>query len=139
MNQGDWGNISLSVNGRKVTTTLNEISHFSDSLPPEAARLLMNQLSLIPENKPVTPPIEDLKINIKATMSPEAGNDPVKKEIEAFLKAKKEEAMVKAVPDYVQRALEQRDALNKIRNEKIKEFTIYESGVALGIVVGSST
>jgi hypothetical protein len=131
--------MSMLVNGKKVTAALSDINIFSDSLPPEAARLLMNQLNMnAAENQPPAPSVEDVKIKIQQTMSPEADNDIVKREIEAYLKAQKEESLVKTVPQHVQRALEQREALEQSRNEKLKEFTIYESGVALGIVVGTT-
>jgi hypothetical protein len=142
MNPSNLENISLSVNGRKVTTGLTDLNLFSDSLPPEAARLLISQLSLsLPENQAKAAPVEEVKVNIKETMSPEADNDIVKKEIEAYLKAKKEESsLVRSMPEHIQRAFDQKEALEQLRNEKelAKAFTIYESGVALGIVVGNS-
>jgi hypothetical protein len=133
--------VEISVNGKKVESSLNDINVFSDSLPPEVARLLMSQLELgqLPKSMPPAAPVADVKVNIRETISPEVGNDVVKNEIEAYLNAKKAESLVKTIPDHVQRALEQSEALGKIRNEKAHEFTIYESGVALGIVVGTTT
>jgi len=142
LNSCNLENISLSVNGKKVTDTFNGINVFSDSLPPEVARLLMSQLNINPDQPDLQPvPLEDVKVRIAETMSPEAGNDPVKREIEAYLKAKKEDSLVRVIPQHVQRALDQREALEQLRNEKekLKEFTIYESGVALGIITGQSS
>jgi DNA-binding response OmpR family regulator len=48
--------------------------------------------------------------------------------------------LVRAKPAYLQKAVVLGDALEKIRNEgdPVKKMTIYESGVALGIVIGRS-
>ncbi len=49
-------------------------------------------------------------------------------------------AVVRARPKYLERALDQQNALATINREtdEIKRLTIYESGVALGIVIGKS-
>lgn len=139
MNQGNAYDISLSVNGRKITDTLYDINIFSDTLPPEVAALLKSQLNLLPDNEQKPDSVDEVKINIKETMPPVGNNDPVKREIEAYIRAEKALSLEKSIPQHVQRALEQREAIEKSRNEKIEEFTIYESGVALGIVVGNTT
>lgn len=48
---------------------------------------------------------------------------------------------IKAKSRYLEKALEQREAIEKYMKEKdpLKKLTIYESGVALGIVIGRST
>ncbi len=125
-NSGILEEYSVSINGKKT----NDFSMLSDSLPPEVAILLQSQLNVIKNDN-------DVRVKIAETISPEK-NDPVQKEIEAYLNAKKHESMVRSIPEYVQRAIEQREALEKIKNyEKI--FTIFESGVALGVVTGQST
>jgi CheY-like chemotaxis protein len=48
--------------------------------------------------------------------------------------------MIRAKPRYLEKALEQSQALEKFKNESkpLKKLTIYESGVALGIIIGRS-
>lgn len=52
-----------------------------------------------------------------------------------------QKAMVRAVPTYIEKALEEKKALDTIVNEgdPIKKLTIYENGVAMEIILGKST
>jgi DNA-binding response OmpR family regulator len=49
-------------------------------------------------------------------------------------------SLIRARPKYLEHALEQREALVKLKKETdpVKKLTIYESGVVLGIVIGRS-
>lgn len=52
-----------------------------------------------------------------------------------------QKALVRAVPTYIEKALEEKKALDTISNEvdPIKRLTIYENGVAMEIILGKST
>jgi hypothetical protein len=123
--------IILSVNGKKMEVSSNDqtIDKISSHLPPDVAALLSNIQNAGAVNIAKTAD----QINISKT-SPSLN---LKDLINGILN--KNQAMVRSVPEVVQRAQEQQKALEEIRTNPEKRLTIYECGVALGIILNTST
>jgi hypothetical protein len=121
-NSVDLDNIFFSLNGQKVTS-MSEIDRLYDRLPDDVASLLLCQLyHNLPDVPAKVTPLEDVKVKISETIPPGKKDDPVKTAISSY---------VKFSIDMIEES---------IKTEKeISEFTINESGEALGIVVGQST
>ena len=114
----------FSVNGKTPENLNSEaITHLTSYLSAEAA---------------------DILLNIQKTTSSNSGNfekefifnESVNIENQNF----NQQLLIRQVPEVLQKALEQQKILEQIRQENnfIKKLTIYEAGIALGIVVGNS-
>jgi hypothetical protein len=136
VNPFEFENIFFALNGKKITDT-NDINKLYERLPSEVAILLMSSLyNNLPDFPKKVTPFEEGKVKISDTLPPRYENAEVKRAIEEYRKLEQEDTM----HNVRQHSL---NSAEKPRNRKIEKeinvLTIYESGVALGIVVGQST
>ncbi len=119
--------IVIAINGRKITDASDMMGHFASQLPPEAASLLASMNSSVQAQLPA-----DLRAKISET-SPDLRNILNQSDLQP-------QAVVRSRPEFLQQAIEQQKAVENIKSETDfnKKFTIFEPGVALGIVVGKT-
>jgi hypothetical protein len=157
----DIQGLTVSVDGKKVSVSSgdNAISHLASNLPPEAAQLLASiQGQIIPPKSTIAvvshettelfakmPTSEhehiyssENKRNISET-NPNLG-EIIKNEI-SHLQSSENQELVRARSAEMQIAVDRHNALDEIRKatDLKQKLTIHECGVALGIVVGSTT
>jgi hypothetical protein len=113
-----------------IDPNLANLELLTSQLPSEAAMLLASMQNLIPKST-------EAKINISDT-SPDLSGI-----INASLLNQQPEqptSMVRAVPEYFKEAHEKQQILEQFRKETnhLKKLTIYEVGIAMGIIVGKT-
>jgi vacuolar-type H+-ATPase subunit E/Vma4 len=126
----------VSVNGKKleVPSTDQSIDKISSHLPPDVAALLANIQNAGEVDTIKAEAEQKAKERLKVTQTSPSLN--LRDLVDSLVN--KDQAMVRSVPEVVQRAQEQQKALEEIRSDSSKKLTIYESGVALGMVLNNS-
>jgi DNA-binding response OmpR family regulator len=107
----------------------------SDKIGEEAFYSLISLQSGIFTDQPwIEPVVSTIKSSMTEILSKAA-------EIRDEANRGTENDLIRSRPRQIEKALEQREALEKLRQETkfLKKLTIYESGVAMGIVLGRSS
>jgi hypothetical protein len=147
----DLQELVVSVGGKKVQSSPNAIDHLASNLPPDAAELLaklQGQVSPPPKYTAVvshetTEILSRLQANGQGQIPIRnvSGTNPILgTPFEQKPAVDVHQDLVRARSTELQLAHDRQQALEEISNAKTpyQRFTIYECGVALGIIVGST-